>query len=114
MRQIYNIGSSPTQFESNISPFNDINNSVLVDDGSSTTSNCTQHSLFKYPFTSTLANNTNNNHNNVQMTTDTTDDYKSIAMGSQANGDLFKCLTSCANASRLSLANLLPSRFDYT
>lgn len=33
--------------------------------------------------------------------------------GGGSNSQLLQCITDCANASRLSLINLLPSRFEF-
>lgn len=99
MRQIYNIESPPLR-SNDSSP----NTTPTGNDGPSKI-------LFKCPLTSTiepkLAVDQRSNGGSVMMANNSTQ-----SMNDAQSGDLLKCLATCANASRLSLANLLPSRSD--
>lgn len=101
MRQIYNIESPPTRTEDS-SP----NTTPTGNDGAT-------KSLFKCPLASTLEPKLMDveQYDTATATTPTT---ASILSGGAngTGGEILKCLATCANASRLSLANLLPSRSD--
>jgi len=56
-------------------------------------------------------NNKNNNNNNLNMGYNGLGN-NNIGYGHSQPQEILQCLTACANASRLSLANLLPSRLD--
>lgn len=105
MRQIYNIESPPTRTEDS-SP----NTTPTGNDG------FLAKSLFKCPLASAIEPKLDAveqktigidvNHGGRPSTTTAQEPQMS------GSGELLKCLATCANASRLSLANLLPSRSD--
>lgn len=49
----------------------------------------------------------------VSASTTPADNQQHILTNATGQSDLLQCITDCANASRLSLANLFPSRFEY-
>lgn len=101
MRQIYNIESPPPRPDDS-SP----NTTPTGNDGPS-------KSLFKCPLTSMLEPKLAFDQRSNGGPFIANDSTQTQSMAGAQSGDLLKCLATCANASRLSLANLLPSRSDW-
>lgn len=101
MRQIYNIESPPTRTEDS-SP----NTTPTGNDGAT-------KSLFKCPLASTFEPKLMDVEQSETSGATTTSTSAALSVGGNGSGgEILKCLATCANASRLSLANLLPSRSD--
>ena len=97
MRQIYNIESPPSP---NVDPSVALMEQQLSQQSSQQSS---QYSIFKCPLTT------------MTMTPSTftpTEQLIGLKGGGQPpTGEFLRCLNTCANTSRLTLTNLLPSRF---